>query len=340
MSFDVNLRHEPLVVTTRGDAIENVHCGSIAVVDATGRLLHSAGDPQATVFTRSTLKAFQALPLMLDGGDRTLGFDDREVALLAASHSGEPMHVEAVDGILSKSGAHRRELKCGCHVPYVFATLGQPEPPLQAFDQRHHNCSGKHAGFLAYCRLHDLPTDSYLEFDHPLQRRIKRTLAELLALPESAMPTGVDGCSAPNHALPLAGLARLWAMLAAGAGSDPLDAAFARLRGAMLVHPPLVSGTGRSDLAFASAGAGDWLAKGGADGVQVFGIRSRGIGVALKIGDGSSDARAVAAFDTLRQLGLCGPDDPDIGRYARMPITNIAGLHTGWIQPAFRLRPH
>jgi len=329
--------HVPLVVATRGDAIENVHYGSVAVVDREGRLLHSAGDPRALTFTRSALKPFQALPLLRDDGARVFGFDEREIALLAASHSGEPFHIAAVEGLLGKARNHWRRLKCGCHVPYMYATLGRTPPPQQGFDPRYHNCSGKHAGFLAWCQLNGEPIDTYVEPDHPLQRRIRGEVGTLLGVDADAIVGGTDGCSAPNLALPLAGLARLWAMLAGGGAGDATDVLLARLFGAMTAHPEYVSGTGRSDLSFTKAGAGDWAAKVGAAGVQALGVRSRGLGIAIKIADGDSEARFVAAFEVLRVLGLVAPDDAELSRYAKIDQVNAAGVKTGELKPVFAL---
>ncbi|RPH41397.1 MAG: asparaginase [Burkholderiales bacterium] len=332
--------HVPLVVATRGDAVENVHYGSIAVVDRSGRLLWSAGDPRALTFTRSTLKAFQALPLMRDDGPRQFGFDEREVATMTSSHSGEPFHIAAVEGLLKKARNHWRRLKCGCHVPYMYETLGRTPPMHESFDARWHNCSGKHAGFLAWCQLHGEPFETYLEPDHPLQRRVRAEVGGLLGLDPDAIPGGVDGCSAPNLALPLDGLARLWAMLAGGGADEATDALLDRLFSAMTAHPEYVSGTGRSDLNFVRAGGGDWVAKVGAAGVQVLGVRSRGLGIAIKIADGHSEARFVAAFAVLRALGLTEPDDAELSRYAKIGQLNAAGLPTGELRPVFELAAH
>lgn len=329
--------HVPLVVTTRGDTIENVHYGAVAVVDRSGRVLHAVGDPQVPVFTRSTLKAFQALPFVADDGPRRLGLTPAQLATMTASHSGEPCHLAAVDALLAAAGCTVDDLQCGCHVPYLYDTLGRTPAPDARFDARHHNCSGKHAGFLAYCRLHGLARDDYLEVGHPLQRRIRENVAALLGLDAARIPVGTDGCSAPNLALPLAGLARLWAMLAAGGAGRDTDDALDALFAAMTAHPEQVSGTGRSDLHFAAAGGGDWVAKVGADGVQVIGLRSRGLGIALKVSDGRSEARFVAAFAVLRALGLVADDDPHLSRYARIPIRNARGRVTGEMRAAFEL---
>ncbi len=332
--------HVPLVVATRGDTVENVHYGSIAVVDRAGRVLHSAGDPRALTYARSALKAFQALPFVREDGPKAFGYDDRELALMTASHSGEPFHIAAVDGLLGKARNHWRRMKCGCHVPYMYETLGRTPPPHQSFDPRYHNCSGKHAGFLAWCQLNNAPIDTYVEFDHPLQQRIRAEVGGLLGLDPASIPVGIDGCSAPNLALPLDGLARLWALLAAGGADDATDALLDRLFGVMTAYPEYVSGTGRSDLHFMKAGAGDWVAKVGAAGVQVLGVRSRGLGIAVKIADGHGDARFVAAFATLRALGLVADDDAELSRYATIPVINAAGLRTGEFRPVFSLVAH
>jgi len=351
--------HRPLVVSTRGGTIENIHYGSIAVVDAQGRLLHTAGDPQFMTFTRSALKAFQALPFVMDDGPRALGLGPEQVALLTASHSGEDFHVAAVQDLLVRAQSTPAQLQCGCHVPYVYDTLGRiPEPGL-TFDSRHHNCSGKHSGFMAYCQLHGLSRSDYLEQGHPLQRRIRTQIAALLRMAPEQLAVGVDGCSAPNLALPLAGLARLWAMLAAGdtgasatpgragaggSGGDGLERraeieqAFGQMFAAMTAHPEYVSGTGRTDLHLMQAGAGDWVAKAGADGVQTLAIRSLGLGIAIKISDGHADARHVAIVEVLRQLGLPGAQHETLDPWRRMPIRNIAGLQVGERRPVFELQ--
>jgi L-asparaginase II len=171
--------HVPLVVSQRGETVENVHYGSVAVVDARGRLCAWAGDPSFVTYTRSALKAFQALPFLRDDGPASMGWLPSETALLTASHSGEPHHVAAVDAMLAKAGQTVQRLRCGCHAPYVFEATGRTPPADAVFDARHHNCSGKHAGFLAYCALHDLPHASYLDPQHPLQQRIRGEVAAL-----------------------------------------------------------------------------------------------------------------------------------------------------------------
>jgi len=323
--------HVPLLASTRGALVECVHYGSIAVCDARGALIAAVGDVQALTFTRSTLKPLQALPFIHDGGPARMGLDSHAVALLCASHSGEAMHVRTVQRILTRIGACAADLHCGSHVPYYYAASGTAVPARARFGPLHHNCSGKHAGFLAYRRLHGLALSEYLEPDAPLQTRIRRTVQELTE--SERIGSGIDGCSAPNFALPLARLALAYARLAS---SD--EPALAALRYAMTRHPDLVSGTARTDLALAQAGAGDWVAKAGADGVQAIGVRARALGIAIRVADGNVRARRTVAAEVLDQLGLIPrPAPAALAAHLRPPLTNLRGQTVGALVPLFAL---
>ena len=338
------MKSVPLVVTTRGLArdsgtIENVHHGAIAVVAADGRLLFHAGDPDYLTFTRSTLKPFQALPFVLDGGAARFGFGARELALMCASHSGEAMHVEVVSDMLARIACVQADLQCGCHVPYHYAAL-ERKPPLDAvFTPIQNNCSGKHAGFLAACRLCGEAPEHYLDLDRAVQRRVRQGVAEAARVAPDTLAVGIDGCSAPNYAMPLARLAGLYARLALGTDDAEFGAALGPLFDAMTGHPELVSGTARSDLALMAAAPGDWVTKIGADGVQAIGVRSAGLGIALKIGDGHRDALYCAALEVLLQLGLIKGDLPAafLG-WQRPALCNARGMATGEMRPIFKLQ--
>lgn len=337
---------EFLVETTRGglpgggEHVENRHAGVVAVVDDGGRLVAQAGDPSLVAFTRSTIKPFQALPFVLDAGPERFGFGAEALAMMCASHSAEAFHVETVRDMLARAGVGEARLRCGCHVPHRFASLGQtPEPGLR-FTQVENNCSGKHAGFLAWCALHGAPFDSYLDPGHPLQAAIKARLAEVCEVPEASMVSGVDGCSAPNHAIPVRALALGYARLGQGAGGKgPHAAALGRLADAMLAHPERVSGTGRQDLLLMQAGRGDWIAKGGADGVQAIAVRSARLGVAVKVLDGNARAAVAAAVATLDALGLLdAAQQAKLMPLARPEIRNAAGHLVGIVRPTLVLR--
>ncbi len=350
---------EPLVFTTReptatvgepspslhSSAVENVHYGSIAVVSVDGGLRHWAGDPHWSTFTRSTLKPFQALPFVREGGPSHFGWTSRQVALMCASHSGEPIHTEVVQSMLASAQCDATQLQCGCHVPGFYAALRRTPPVDEHWSTVEHNCSGKHAGFLAACRLHHEPVDDYLDPASPLQRRIAAAVGAVAGVAPHTMGTGTDGCSAPNYALPLSRIALLYALLAQGTQSPREGESLGVLFDAMTQHPELVSGTSRSDLALMSLGAGDWVTKIGADGVQAIGIRSAGIGIAIKVADGNRDALYRVVIEVLEQLGLlsagglaAAAQRLDVGAWLRKNLHNSRGLPTGRIVPAFKLR--
>jgi L-asparaginase II len=335
----------PLVATTRGYpstgyAVENIHFGSVAVVDAAGRLLYSSGDPDFMTFTRSALKPFQALPFVLDDGPARFGLTRDELALLCASHSGEEKHLSGVRSILGKIDVGENRLACGCAVPLYYDATGLPAPAERRWTPVHHNCSGKHSGFLAWCRLHGAPLDGYVDPGHPLQRAIRATLAECVHMNEEQLPTGIDGCSAPNYAMPLARLAHLYARLAQGSRDEQLGGALGDLFDAMTARPDLVSGEARTDLAWMNAGDGDWVAKIGADAVQAIGIRSAGIGIAVKVSDGAVRALHPAVWSVLDQLGLLDARKRALLEPYRAPaIQNARGTVAGEVHAVFTLQP-
>ncbi len=328
----------PLAEVTRGGRIESLHAGAVAVVNSRGELLYHAGDPDFPTFTRSTLKPFQALPFMRNGGVAHFGFGSREIALMCASHSGQPMHVELVQAMLAKAGCDEHHLRCGCHVPIHYATTEQRPAAEERFSQLHNNCSGKHAGFLAYCVQHGLPLDTYIDAQHPLQRAIRQDVARIVALPESDLIPGIDGCSAPNYGMPLSHLALGYARLAQGDSAPEYGSELGQLFDAMTSHPELVSGSGRADLAFMQAASGDWVAKGGAEGVQAIGIRSAGLGIAIKVADGNARALYPAAIAVLQQLGLIGvAASTPLAPWMQPLLRNLRGLVTGDIRATVRL---
>jgi len=289
------------------------------------------GDAGGMNFSRSTLKPLQALPFVEDGGLARFGFGSQELALFCSSHSGESVHVAIVQSVLDRIGASVRDLQCGCHRPRYFTATATPCPPALRISALHHNCSGKHSGFLAYCRMHDQPLANYLDPDAPLQVRIRNTVQAYC--PERPLVPGTDGCSAPNFALPLRRLAQAYCQLACG------DApALRALYFAMTRHPDLVSGTARADLAIMQTGQGDWVSKIGADGLQAIGVRSKGLGIAIRVAGGDAAALHATTAEVLHQTGLL--DEPLCSPLAssfRPALRNARGLTTGHLLALFRL---
>lgn len=328
----------PLIETSRGDTPECWHFGAIAVTDFNGKLIAHAGNPQHLTFTRSTLKAIQALPFIQNKGHEFFKYQPKQLAMLCASHNGEENHVEQASIMLEKAGLDYKALKCGCHVPSIFATLEKAPPENLQYDERHNNCSGKHSGFVSYCVQHGHSLHDYIDPYHPLQIAIRKAVADVAGLSENELALGIDGCSAPNYAMPLQNLARSYARLASASSNDAWAEHLAPLRDAMISHPELVSGTARNDLLLTQVGRGDWVCKIGADGVQTIGSKSRGQALAIKISDGSKPALYTATVACLNQLGWINEQQKQELEILKAPnIINAAGKLVGKRYACFQL---
>jgi L-asparaginase II len=324
-----------LVEITRGPLVESVHRGSIAIVDGTGALVFGLGDVEAPVYPRSSLKPVQALPLVESGAADAFGLSEEEIALACASHSGEPMHTTRVASWLARIGCAQSDLACGPHPPRYEPGWEEMVRRGEVPSRLHNNCSGKHTGFLTLAKHWDIATQGYERVDHPVQQDVMKVLVELSGARNPSF--GIDGCAAPNFALPLAGFARALAKLADPSALDTTRATSARrIVRAMVAHPELVSGTGRSCAILMRACSGGTVVKSGAEGFYASIVPELGLGIALKISDGAGRAAETAIAFVLDRLGLLGAD-----RTARQildaPITNTRGETVGERRPASAL---
>jgi L-asparaginase II len=286
-------------------------------------------------FFRSGCKPFQALPLVERGHAERFGFGARELAVMAASHSGSRAHVETVRGILERIGLDERALLCGFHFPQdpesdAALRSGRVEPsPV------YNNCSGKHAGMLALAVAEGWPTAAYTSPEHPVQRACVAAVAETCGLSAHLLPVGIDGCSAANPALPLSAMARGFARLARAraAGATARERALARLRAAMLEHPALVAGEGRFDTDLMRAADGGVVSKGGAEGLQCVGVPGAGAGIAVKVHDGAHRAVGPATVAFLVAEGWLGEEAAlALAHWAEPVVHNHRGLEVGEVR--------
>ncbi len=324
----------------RGPRVESAHRGMVAVVDERGTILDACGDADAPVFTRSAAKPFQAMPLLEASGEKEFHLGDDEIALICASHGGEPRHVRLAEAMLRKGGFRVADLECGAHPPMHEGSASALARRGAAPTALHNNCSGKHAGMLLACRLLGLPAAGYADPGHPLQRRIRATVARYAGIPESQIVDAVDGCSLPVFRLPLAALARAYArLLAVRIPGEDRGSASARSRivRAMVRSPFMVGGTGRFTTDFLAAGRGRWIGKEGAEGVYAVGLApssgGRAVGIAFKIEDGSTRPRDAVTLDLLSRLGRLPPEARRaLDAYAEPRVLNARGLDVGRIE--------
>ncbi len=316
-----------LVEVTRGALVESIHRGSIAIANAAGTLIFALGDVDTAVYPRSSLKPIQALPLIESGAADAFGLSEEEVALACASHSGEPMHTERVGAWLARIGCNESDLACGPHPPRYEPVWEEMVKRGEAPSRLHNNCSGKHAGFLTLAKHWDISTQGYERIDHPVQQEVMATLAKLSGVQN--LPYGIDGCAAPNFALPLLGFARALAKLADPSSLDPIrgDAAMRVVR-AMVTFPELVSGTGRACAILMGACGGRAAVKTGAEGYYAGIIPERGLGIAIKMDDGAARASETAIAFVLDGFGLLGNDKP-AREMLDAPVLNTRGETVG-----------
>lgn len=316
----------------------------MAVVDTTGGLLASVGEPtRVQAYWRSAAKPFQALPAVSSGAAARYGFAPEDMALASGSHNGEPVHVERVASMLERAGCSVDDLACGVHPPL------DPEAAAELRNRGveptvlHNNCSGSHAAMLALAPELGASTAGYESPGHPVQVAILDTVCQVTGLEATDVTIGVDGCGVPCFGTSVYHLALAFARLMDPNGLEAPDPAdLLRIRDAMIAHPHLVAGSNRLDTDLMRVGHGALLAKGGAGGVLGVGI-SGGLGLAVKIEDGTGGApgnpAGVVAIDVLRQLGYLNTSQlATLGEHARPSIRTVAGTPVGIARAVFDLR--
>jgi L-asparaginase II len=333
-----------LVEVRRGAIVESRHRGAIVVTEPSGRIVKSVGDSELITSTRSTIKPIQAIPFITSGAADHFSVDERELAVVCASHEGEPIHTEAVAGMLARAGLDETSLRCGAQSPYSVSAAKKLEAAGEPFTQLHNNCSGKHAGMLLTAAARGFALDDYISVEHPVQREIIATFARFAEL-DSNMPTAIDGCSAPTFAVPLRSLAVAFAKLVNPVSdASGIDRAAHRVVAAMIKHPEMVGGTkGRFDTELLRASHGKLVCKVGAEAVYCIGVLPcekfpAGLGIALKIEDGSYRGLGPAVVEMLRQLEVL--DDEEVAKlasYHRPIIDNRRGLEVGEVAAVFEI---
>ena len=324
-------QHPSLCVeVTRGAGIESLHRVDAVVCDRKGGSVESWGDAARPVFPRSAVKPIQALPLVESGAAEVFGLSDAELALACASHGAQPEHVAAVRDWLERCGFDEGDLECGAHAP-----LHRPSARAlwAAGDEPgaiHNNCSGQHAGLLTLAKAMGVASRGYIAAEHPVQVRIAEVLAEITGCDLDRAMAARDGCGIPTFAVPLSGLARAAACLAAPTGLAPARRqALLRVAETMASQPFMLGGEGRLCTEIARSTDGAVLAKTGAEGVFIAALRERGLGLALKVADGAKRAAGVALVTLLGRLGM-----PVAGLegFLEVAITDQRGTSVGVIR--------
>ncbi|SES05358.1 L-asparaginase II [Tranquillimonas rosea] len=320
----------PLAELWRGDLRESVHVGHAVICGPDGEVLDAWGDPEAVIYPRSSCKMIQALPLVESGAADAFGLSEAQLALACASHEGAALHADAVGAWLGDLGLGEDDLLCGPEPPrdkaLKFSLIREHAAPGQV----HNNCSGKHAGFLTLAKHLGAGPD-YVAPDHPVQQRVRAAFEDLTGVPSPGY--GFDGCSAPNFATTMHGLARAMARFATADETDARDRAMRRLTCAMIDHPLLVAGEGRACTELMEA-TGTVAIKTGAEGVFVAILPDKGIGLAVKAADGARRAAECAVAALLIRLGVLDPDHAATRKRWNAPVRNRRAAEVGMLRPA------
>lgn len=272
----------------REGLIESRHIVQAVVSDERGRVLSVAGNAETAAFVRSALKPFQALAVTSSGTLERYDLSDRDLAIITSSHQGSIEQVRQVFNILWRADLDPTALQC-------------PVPKGKR-SRLEYNCSGKHAGMLAVCQQRHWPLNNYLERKHPVQQLILGKISELLRMPAEEFIGVHDDCGAPTYLMQLGQMASLYAVLAS---SNNLD--MERIVRAMNHHPTMVAGEGEFDTELMCLTPGELISKAGAEGVQCIGRLGEGMGLAIKVIDGSKRAKYAVAIHLLQQMGWINP---------------------------------
>lgn len=347
---------QPILELTRGRVVESTHFGSIAVVDSTGNLLHSYGDPHTVAFLRSSAKPFQAIPFVERGGVEHFNFTQSELSISCASHETAQMHLDTVKAMQAKIGIQENDLQCGAHLPGDASKLRMVIQQNSTLTPNFNNCSGKHTAMLAHAKMRGLPLENYLDHAHPIQQDILAAFSEMCGIEKEKVELGIDGCSAPNFAVPLLNAALGMARLC-----DPRTlteeraTACRKITTAMTTHPEMVSNYGEFDCELMKVGEGRIVTKRGAEGFQIIGLMpgvygENGVGITFKVTDGdashmndalesSARVRPAITLEILRQLKALNETQlQSLAKFGPVKqIKNHRGLLTGESHPVFQL---
>lgn len=330
------MSYELLVEVSRNGTVESRHFGAAVVCDFKGNVVESWGDIEQLIFPRSALKPMLAIHLIESGASDHYSLSDAELSLACSSHQGELIHQNLVESWLNRLGLTEEHLACGPVLPEDTESAHKLLASGQQGCRIHHNCSGKHTGFLTTAQYLNLPLDNYHSLEHPLQQLSLDILSDLADVDLKEYPMGIDGCGLPAPTMPLIQLGRAMARFAKPVDiSDSRAQAIYRLHEAITNEPLYVAGHGTVVSELNDVTKGAVLAKTGAEGVLTASLPERGLGIALKIADGSERARSVALLAILDHLDVLSNEEKHkLKSHITPTIVNSRGLTVGEIHPA------
>lgn len=323
-----------LVEVYRGGVLESFHRGVICILDRNENVVYKEGDIRQLCYPRSALKFFQQLPMLMSGAAESFGFSVQDIAIMCGSHNGEDEHVKVVRSILNKIGLNESHLLCGAQYPSDKRCANKLIASGEKPGAIHNNCSGKHAGFLAYSVFLGANIQSYLEPHHPTQKEIRRVVAEFHAMDETAMLVALDGCSAPIYAIPVYNQALAYMRLVNPAfGDAKLRHACDRVVQSAREFPFMIAGSGRYCTDLINACSDQLIGKTGAEGIYSLAFHQEIYGACMKIDDGKMLPQYNVAQKLVERSRLFSDETlAPLHHYMEEPLRNFNNWETGAIR--------
>lgn len=325
-----------LTNVTRGNTTESHHRGWIAVCDKNGNLINGTHHKFPSFFIRSSLKPIQALPFLFAGGMEKFNFTTKELASISSSHSGEEIHTENVSNILKAIKLTEKDLKCGIHIPYgkdiEKKLIKEDKQPTEI----HCNCSGKHAGMLATCLINGWDIKDYFDYNHPLQKEIRRHMTVILGVNADNLRWGIDGCGVPTYSMPLEYLAILFSrMINPYVLPKEYHSHFEKLKEAFIQYPELIAGKDRVDTVIMNAAKGILISKIGGEAVIGVALLKEEKSFAIKIEDGANRPMIPVIVSVIEKLGIDINNNEELKNLKITMIENNLNNVVGKVIPTF-----
>ena len=332
----MNMDYEKRVSVYRGDVEESIHFGAAAVMNSSGDLVHSIGNPELVTFPRSALKFLQGIALIETGAADAYDLDNRHLSLACASHMGEPFHIELVNEWLELIGLSTDALACGPDYPLDQESCHNRLRNNENRNSVFHNCSGKHTAFLTVCQHLGFNPRGYNQLDHPVQQLFQQNLNYFIQSDSDRLNWQVDGCTFPAPAMKLKDMAQAMARFVDHDNLDkPKSQASQRLQQAIAEYPQYMSGTHELAAHLANATNGRVLSKIGAEGYHIAIDREQKLGMALKIADGSVRGINFLLISLLDELDLLNNDEREkLNEFLRPRVLNSYQEVVGHIESA------
>jgi len=335
---------EVLIKIYRGNLIENIYRGDIVVVNRKGKITFSLGDSEKITYWRSSAKPIQVMPVIYSGAADKYKLTDKEIAIMASSHSGEERHIKLIYSILDKISLGEGNLLCGAYPAFRKTTNNSLIQDKTNAKPIYNPCSGKHVAQLTLCQYYGWSVNDYYKLEHPVQQMILDIVTEMTEYPKKRIYLGIDGCGVPVFGLPIKNMSYAYARIA-NWELLPLEyqQSAKRIFLSMIRYPEIVGGTDRFDTDLMRISEGKLLAKSGADGVFCIGVRNnnnnKGIGITIKMESGNMKFLPMVAIQVLSQLKILSKEKLNqLEKYCSSWVKNYRNEKVGKFISDFKIR--